>query len=73
MEKTKDNMECISVYSWFDFGFFRIAESEAYPRIHDLTIVGDNSLEIKYYQEDEEVIMVLTAVDGMLIPLSIDK
>lgn len=73
IEKTKDDKECISVYSWFDFGFFRIAESEAYSRIHDPTIVADNRLEIIYYHEGEEMNMVLTAVDGMLIPLNIDK
>jgi hypothetical protein len=68
IEKAEGDTERISIYSWFDFGFFRIADSEEYQQIQNLTMVGENLLEITYYEEEEEINLILTAVDGKLIP-----
>lgn len=69
IEQAENDKEKISIYSWFDFGFFRIAESGEYQLIKNMTMVGENLLEITYYEEEEERNLVLTAVDGKLIPL----
>ena len=68
IEQTEEDMEKISVYSWFDFGFFRLADSEAYLRIQKISMVKDNLLEITYIDEDKETNLLLSVVDGKLSP-----
>ncbi|NLO10243.1 MAG: hypothetical protein GX129_10320 [Clostridiales bacterium] len=67
IEQAEDDKEKISIYSWFDFGFFMIADSEAYPMIQNVTMKGENSLEITYYEEEEEKSQILSIVEGKLL------
>lgn len=66
VEETEEGKEQISVYSWFDFGFFRIADSDAYPEIQSLTLSGDNSLMVSYMEEGRKRTLMLTAKAGKL-------
>lgn len=64
--------EKVSIYLWFDFSFMMIAESEAYHKIKDIAIVGDNQLRIEYYAEEnekkgQELEHILTSVNGKLV------
>lgn len=68
-----NDMEKVSIYSWFDFGFIKIAESETYPRIEDLTIVDYNRLEITTEEDGQKINHILTAVDGKLMILTEEK
>lgn len=68
IEESKGKMERISIYSWFDFGFFRIADSETYNKITGLDMVSDNLLELTYNDGERENKLLLTVVDGKLIP-----
>lgn len=69
IEQAKEDKEKISIYSWFDFGFLRIVDSDEYQLIKNLSMVGENLLEITYYEEEEERNLILTAVDGKIIPM----
>lgn len=71
-ELVDDEKERISIYSWFDFGFLKIAESEDYHKIKDINIVGENDLEVAYYNEGsekkkQEQTHRLKVIDGRLI------
>jgi hypothetical protein len=68
IQQAGEDMERISIYSWFDFGFFMIADSQAYPRIESLAIKGENSLELTYYEEEQEISQILSVVEGKLLP-----
>lgn len=68
IEQAEENMEKISIYSWFDFGFFMIADSQAYPSIQNITMKEENALEITYYEDKQEVVRTLSVVDGKLLP-----
>ena len=68
IEHAEEEKEKISIYSWFDFGFFMIADSEAYPRIQSVDALGENLLEITYIEDDQEVKLSLAVLDGRLIP-----
>lgn len=46
IEQLEEGQERISVYSWFDFGFFLLADSDELPLVNRLIISGDNSLQI---------------------------
>lgn len=70
IETDKEDKERINIYSWFDFGFIKIAESEPYPRIEDLKIAGDNLLEITFKKDGQIVSHTLTATDGKLMAIS---
>ena len=72
IQELDNGKEKISIYSWFDFGFLKIADSEAYHKINDVAIVGDNRLRIKYFTEEDaregqELEHVLTSVKGQLL------
>lgn len=68
IEQAKEDMEKISIYSWFDFGFFMIADSEAYPSIQTLLMLDNNLLEITYIEDEQEIERILTVVNGKLLP-----
>ena len=44
LEQLTENTERIKVYSWFDFGFFLLAESGEYTKVKELTVSEENSL-----------------------------
>ena len=67
IEQTEDGRERISIYSWFDFGFFRLAVSETYPEIRHMVMTEDKLLEITYYEEGKERSQTLQAANGKLI------
>lgn len=63
VEREADGDEHLSVYYWFDFGFFLLAESKDYKNISDVSIIGSNVLKIKYdYGKTSE----LTVKDGKI-------
>ncbi|HKL99770.1 MAG TPA: hypothetical protein VJZ06_07685 [Mobilitalea sp.] len=59
--------EQISIYYWFDFGFFQLAKSKEYPNIHTITTLGENRLQVTYKEKDKEKIITLKAKEGQLI------
>lgn len=67
IEQTEEDKEKISIYSWFDFGFFMMAESEAYQSIQTMHMLDKNRLEITYIKDEEKKEQVLSVVDGKLI------
>jgi hypothetical protein len=67
IEQLEEDKERISIYSWFDFGFFRIVESINYPKIDNLTITDDNRIEISFIIDKSKIKKVLTAKDGKLV------
>ena len=67
------DLERVSIYSWFDFGFFRIAESDPYPLINDLTMVGDNLIEIRYGEKKGEMKLLLALEEGKLVDKNDDE
>jgi hypothetical protein len=46
IEQLQDGQERISVYSWFDFGFFLLADSDEISSVKELTVSGNNSIQI---------------------------
>ncbi len=68
IEQAGEDLEKISIYSWFDFGFFMLADSKAYPRIQSINMKGENSLEITYYEEEQEIVQILSVIEGRLLP-----
>lgn len=67
IETVNEGGEQISIYSWFDFGFFMIAESEAYERIENINIIESNRLEVTYRKDKQKHNHILKAADGKLI------
>lgn len=63
IEQTDNGNEKISVYYWFDFGFMLLAESDGYRDIRDVSIPGENSIQITY----EEGQANLTVQDGKVV------
>jgi len=68
IEQAEDTMEKLSVYSWFDFGFFMVADSEAYPSIQTVAMLDENILEITYIKDEQEIKQNLTTLKGKLLP-----
>lgn len=50
---TEEGEEYLRIYYWFHFGFFMLAESEPYDDIVDITVTGENRIEITYYAKEE--------------------
>jgi hypothetical protein len=67
IEQANDSMEKISVYSWFDFGFFMLADSDVYPNIKNIHIPDKNLLEITYSKDEQEIKQILTVKNGKLL------
>lgn len=68
IQQAEGNMEKISVYSWFDFGFFMVADSEAYQSIQTVAKMDENLLEVTYLEDEEEIKQILRVVEGKLLP-----
>ncbi len=63
LEQLGDGLERIKVYSWFDFGFFLLAESDGYPPVKELEVQEENRLMI-ILQDDHELNLIMR--DGKL-------
>ena len=72
IEQAEDTMEKLSVYSWFDFGFFMVADSETYPNIQTVAMLDENLLEITYFEDEQEIKQNLTTLKGKLLPKNDD-
>jgi hypothetical protein len=70
VEQTKDNREKLSVYSWFDFGFFCLAESEGYSDIKDVIILGDNQIQLTWNEEKKQKTGRLQMLNGKLVEVN---
>ena len=64
LEQLKEGQERIKVYYWFDFGFFLLAESEEYTKVKELTVSGENSLQVTLSEGRQ---FHLTMKDGKLV------
>lgn len=64
IEQTEEDKEKISIHYWFDFGFVMLAESGSYKDILNLTIKGENNLQITYGKGQTAA---LTVKDGRII------
>jgi hypothetical protein len=64
IEQTEDGLEKISIYYWFDFGFLLLAESDGYKDIRNLTLQGENSIQITY---DDGRTAALTVQHGKVV------
>ncbi len=58
--------EKLGVYSWFDFGFQALAESDSYENISRLRITGENRIELTY-RTVQEIKITLTVKNGKMI------
>ena len=72
IQQQDDGKERISIYSWFDFGFFMIANSDGYHKIEEINIIDENNLEVTYYilgngKKRHEESHCLEAIDGRLL------
>ena len=68
IQQDEGDMEKLSVYSWFDFGFFMVADSESYQSIPSVIKLDENLIEITYLEDEEEIKQKLTVVKGKLLP-----
>ena len=53
ISNTKEGMDRLFVYHWFDFGFLLLAQSEDYEDIIQVKIVKENRLSMTYRKEKE--------------------
>jgi len=68
VEQTYEGKERVSVYSWFDFGFHRLAYSDGYEIIQNISMVSENRLKITYREGKKEYNVQLETVNGKLVP-----
>ncbi len=66
ISEDESGKEKLMVYSWFDFGFQALAESEGYENITGLVITGENQIELTYHAEEERK-TILTVKKGKII------
>lgn len=66
VEETEQSLEKLVVYYWFDFGFLKLAESKEYQDIKEITICGDNQINM-IYGADNQMECDLTLKDGKII------
>lgn len=64
---TDQGGERVSIYHWFDFGFFLLAESEEYEEIVEVSIAGDNCLDITYMVGKRQKETVLKIASNKLV------
>lgn len=69
IEEVKENVEKVSIYYWFDFGFLKLAESEGYPNIKDLIVIDENRMQITYDDKRSNT-TVLTVREGKITELA---
>lgn len=67
VEVMENERERISVFSWFDFGFFLIAKSKEYPEIRNITLVEENQIQMTWKGEGKEKKATLKIQNGELI------
>lgn len=66
-QQTEDNRQRISIYYWFNFGFGFLAESDAYPEVKDLAIIGENRLRATIIANGKEETRTLMVKNGKII------
>lgn len=69
IEQSETGEEHLSIYYWFDFGFTLLAESGSYKDIQELSIAGENLMEITY---DNSKDALLTVKDGKIIEADLE-
>lgn len=67
LEESEDGRERISVFSWFDFGFFLIARSKNYSDIQSFTINRDNCIQMICEEKGQIKEVILKVKSGELI------
>lgn len=67
VEKEADGRERLSIYYWFDFGFIRLAESEAFENIMNVSVLSNNLLAVEYGTGKDMQKRVLSVRDGKLL------
>jgi len=67
IEQTTDGKEKISIYYWFDFGFFLLASSGSYQEIQNVTILGENHIQITEKEKHKQKAIILTIQYGELV------
>lgn len=67
IEQMESEKERIGVYYWFDFGFILLATSESYSDIQNVSILGENSIQITCKVNKKEETIILTISDGEII------
>lgn len=70
IEQTTDGKERISIYYWFDFGFFLLASSGSYQDIQEVSILGENRIQIIEKEQQKQEIITLRIQDGELIEIN---
>ncbi len=69
VEETEQKLEKLGVYYWFDFGFLKLAESEEYQNIKEITICGENLIRMIYGTENQ-IECYLTLKGGKIVELN---
>ena len=67
IEQREDKREQINIYYWLDFGFAFLASSESYYDIQNLSITGDNRIQITCKEEKKEETITLMVKDGKIV------
>jgi len=67
VEKKADGRERLSIYYWFDFGFLRLAESENFENIINVSAISNNLLAVEYGTGKDKQKRVLSVRDGKLL------
>ena len=63
--KTKEGLERLLIYHWFDFGFLMLAQSADYQDVIDVEIVKENRIRITYHDGQKKTEQFLLK-DGMV-------
>jgi hypothetical protein len=63
VSQTEEGKEKLGIYYWFDFGFLLLAESEEYEDIINISIEGDNRIQMTYLS-GKETVVTLHVKDG---------
>ena len=66
VEQDEDGGERLSINYWFDFGFLRLAESDDFTDILDISVLGENRLRMTYDKEASRIIS-LKVMNGRIV------
>lgn len=66
ISQTEKGLERLKLFSWFDFGFLMLAESEEYEDITDLTMNEERHIQMTCHSEGEKKI-ILMVKDGRIV------
>jgi hypothetical protein len=69
IEELNEGGEEIELYYWLDFGFVRLAKSDTYDRINDLSIEGPNRLQATVESKQSNGLRTFTVKDGKIIEI----